>query len=289
MKRLSRHNEPTRLNGNGHTMLGDGDVYDLLLTGASRPVAPRAIILAGGRGTRLAPFTSVLPKPLMPIGSQAVLEIVVDQLEAAGICHVTLCVGYLAHLIEAVFDRRSTERLTIDYVREEYPLGTAAPLRGVSSLNGSTIVMNGDIITDIDYRRLMAQHTASGAVMTVAALGREARIDYGVIETEAQGEFEVIVGWDEKPTIQATVSMGIYVIEPEVLSYLPTEDAFDIPELILALVSDQRHVGVYRHTGKWFDIGREEDFRQATAFLGTAASADPAASLRAHMPSVGET
>ena len=145
-----------------------------------RSKSTRAIILAGGRGTRSAPYTTVLPKPLMPVGERAILELVVDQLEECGVIDITLCVGYLAHLIRAVFDtpRRSAQ---IAYVPENSPLGTAAPLRLVVLADSTFIVMNGDILTTLDFRDLVRYHRASGNALTIASHERSVKIDYGVL------------------------------------------------------------------------------------------------------------
>ena len=220
----------------------------------------KAVILAGGRGTRLAPYTSVLPKPLMPVGERSILEIVVAQLEAAGIVDVNFCVGYLAHLIEAVFDNRRSGDATIRYVREQDALGTAAPLRLVGGLDETFLVMNGDVLTTLDYADLVRFHRQQGNRVTIATHKRSTKIDYGMLQldlTERVREFH------EKPVIDSPVSMGIYVMEPEVLDFIPEGGFFDFPDLIKALLAADERVGAYRFDGLWFDIGRQEDYELA--------------------------
>lgn len=226
----------------------------------------RAIILAGGRGRRLEPYTSVLPKPLMPVGDRAIVEITVDRLVASGVSDITLCVGYLAHLIEALLNGRPrTARLT--YVHETAPLGTAGPLRLVSGLNGTFLVMNGDLLTDLDFRELVELHRRAGNVVTIATHERKNVVDYGVLHVES-GESPRLVRYDEKPESSLTVSMGIYVMEPEVLRYIP-DDYFDFPELVQVLLENDLQVGTLPFSGFWLDIGRRDDYEQALAYMET--------------------
>jgi NDP-mannose synthase len=218
------------------------------------------VILAGGRGTRLAPYTSVLPKPLMPVGDRAILEVVVEQLEEAGVVDVHFCVGYLAHLIEAVFDRRESGRVNITYVREQDALGTAAPLRLVDGLDSTFMVMNGDVLTTLDYRDLVAYHRTQGNELTIATHRRVIRIDYGMLHLDVASR---VRQYEEKPTIVSPVSMGIYVMEPSVIDHIPKQSHFDFPDLVQALLAAEVPVGAYVHDGLWFDIGRQEDYERA--------------------------
>ncbi len=221
----------------------------------------RAVILAGGRGRRLEPYTSVLPKPLMPVGDRAIVEIMVDRLVEAGVTKITLCVGYLAHLIEAVFNGRPRgARLT--YVHEAVPLGTAGPLRLVEDLAGTFLFMNGDLLTNLEFPALVDLHRRAGNVVTIATHERRHVIDYGVLQVEA-GESPRLVAYDEKPERALTVSTGIYVMEPEVLEHIPSEGYFDFPELIHALLDLGLQVGTFPFSGFWLDIGRPDDYEQA--------------------------
>jgi NDP-mannose synthase len=220
------------------------------------------VILAGGRGTRLAPYTSVLPKPLMPVGERSILEIVVEQLAACGVTRINFCVGYLAHLIRAVFDHRRRRDVEVTYVYEEQALGTAAPLRLVSGLDDTFIVMNGDVLTTLDYRDLMRHHKEQGNLLTIATHDRSIKIDYGMLHIDASAQ---VFAFEEKPEILSPVSMGIYVMEPDVLEYIPERERFDFPDLVQALLRADARVGAYRYDGTWFDIGRPDDHEQAVA------------------------
>ena len=222
----------------------------------------QAVVLAGGRGTRLAPYTSILPKPLMPIGDRSILEVVVGQLEDAGIVDIHFSVGYLAHLIEAVFETRQNGHVNITYVREQEALGTAAPLRLVGGLDSTFIVMNGDVLTTLDYRELVNFHREQGNELTIATHNRSIKIDYGMLHFDDTSR---VREYEEKPTIASPVSMGIYVMEPSVIEHIPEQGYFDFPNLVQALLSADAQVGAYVHDGLWFDIGREEDYEQATA------------------------
>jgi len=220
----------------------------------------RAVILAGGRGTRLRPYTTVFPKPLMPIGDMPILEIVIRQLRRAGITDIVMAVGHLAELLEAYFGDGSRLDVRIVYSREETPLGTAGPLALIPGLNETFLVMNGDVLTTIDYIALIAAHRRSGALSTIATHRRDVKIDLGVIETEASGR---LTDYIEKPTYHYRVSMGIYVFEPAVLDYIPPGQRFDFPELILRLLRASQTVQSYPFDGYWLDIGRPDDYEQA--------------------------
>jgi NDP-sugar pyrophosphorylase family protein len=235
-------------NGHAHAN-GNGSLKDM-----------KAVVLAGGRGTRLAPYTSVLPKPLMPIGDRSILEVVVAQLEEAGIVDIHFCVGYLAHLIEAVFESRQNGHVNITYVREQESLGTAGPLRLVDDLESTFMVMNGDVLTTIDYRELVRFHQEQGNVLTIATHERSIKVDYGILHLDGDAR---VRDFEEKPQILSPVSMGIYVMEPAVLEHIPTDRHFDFPDLVHALIAADLPIGGYRHDGLWFDIGRLEDYENA--------------------------
>jgi len=220
------------------------------------------IVLAGGRGTRLAPYTSVLPKPLMPVGDRSILEVVVEQLEEAGIVDIHFCVGYLGHLIQAVFENRENGHVNITYVRERNALGTAGPLRLVDNLESTFLVMNGDVLTTIDYGALVSFHREHGNALTIATHKRSIQIDYGMLHLD---EASRVRGYDEKPTISSPMSMGIYVMEPSVIEHIPEHGSFDFPDLVHALLDAGEPIGAYLHEGLWFDIGRQEDYERAVS------------------------
>jgi NDP-sugar pyrophosphorylase family protein len=225
----------------------------------------RAVILAGGRGTRLAPYTSVLPKPLMPIGERTILEIVIEQLAGYGIVDATLCVGYLSHLIEAVMGDGTSQNVTIRYVREEEALGTAAPLRLVEGLDDTFIAMNGDVLTTLDFGDLVRHHKESRSILTIATRERPIQADYGVVQLRADGNRKRVYRYDEKPRTTSTVSMGIYILEPAALEYIPPDVYFDFPDLVQTLLRADEPVEAYCYDGLWFDIGRSDDYEQAVA------------------------
>jgi NDP-mannose synthase len=222
----------------------------------------KAVVLAGGRGTRLAPYTSVLPKPLMPVGERAILELVVDQLEACGIKDITFCVGYLAHLIQSVFDNRQSGHVSIEYVHEHEALGTAAPLKLVEGLDDTFLVMNGDVLTELDYRDLIRYHHEHGNMLTIATRSRAIKVDYGILHLDVM---QRVRDFEEKPEITSPVSMGIYVMEPEVLEHIPENQYFDFPHLVETLLDAGLPIGSYRYDGLWFDIGRQEDYEKAVS------------------------
>jgi len=221
----------------------------------------KAVILAGGKGRRLAPYTTVFPKPLMPIGDIPILEVVVRQLARAGCKEITMAVGYLAELLMAYFGDGAKWGVQIHYSREEQPLGTAGPLSLVSGLDETFLVMNGDLLTTLNYRALWEHHAASGALATLATFQRDVKIDLGVVETDAGW----VRGYIEKPTYHYTVSTGIYVFEPDVLQYIPRQKRMDLPQLVLKLLDTGQNVAAYPLDGLWLDIGRHDDYERATA------------------------
>jgi NDP-mannose synthase len=221
----------------------------------------KAVVLAGGRGARLAPYTSILPKPLMPVGERSILEIVVEQLERAGVVDISFCVGYLSHLIKAVFDNRENGHVNISYAHEQNALGTAAPLLLVGDLDDTFLVMNGDVLTTLDYRELVRYHREQGNILTIATHERAIKIDYGILHLDVRQQ---VRDFEEKPEITSLVSMGVYVMEPEVLEHIPENVHFDFPDLVVALLEAGLPVGAYRYDGLWFDIGRQEDYQLAS-------------------------
>jgi len=220
----------------------------------------KAVILAGGRGTRLAPYTTVLPKPLMPIGDVPILEIVLRQLASHGYQDVTLAVGHLAELLMAYFGDGAKYGLTIRYSREDNPLGTAGPLALVTGLNSTFLVMNGDLLTTLNYTEFLRFHQQRGAIATLAVYQRDVRIDLGVIETDSNGW---ATDYREKPTYHFSVSTGIYLFEPAVLKHIVPRQRLDLPELILHLIQSGEKVNCYRFGGDWLDIGRHDDYELA--------------------------
>jgi NDP-mannose synthase len=220
----------------------------------------KAVILAGGKGARLAPYTKILPKPLMPIGDMPILEIMLRQMSRYGIREVILTVGHLSHLIETFFQDGRQFGLKIRYSYEECPLGTAGPLSLIRGLEDAFFVTNGDVLTTLNYHELLGYHMQRGGIATVASQVRNVKIDLGVIE---RNENDEIVGYTEKPTMNYFVSMGIYVFEPSVLSFIPPNEYLDFPDLVLKLLAADKRVVSYPFDGYWKDLGREDDYEQA--------------------------
>lgn len=222
----------------------------------------RAVILAGGKGQRLRPYTTVLPKPLMPIGDMPILEVVLRQLKAAGVTRVTIAVGYLAELMQAFFGDGKRLGLEIDYSFEDRPLGTVGPLTLIPSLaeESDFLMMNGDVLTTMDYRHLFERHRTSDADVTVATYRREVKIDFGVIESDGS---DMLTGYVEKPQFDYRVSMGVYCFKTRVLPRLQPGAHCDFPDLIKSLLAAGRPVASFPFNGYWLDMGRPDDYATA--------------------------
>jgi len=220
----------------------------------------KAVILAGGKGTRLAPYTRIFPKPLMPIGDMPILEILLHQMKRAGITDVVLTVGHLSELMRAFFQDGAQLGLNITYSYEDCPLGTAGPLSLVPGLDDTFLVANGDVLTTLPIADLITSHRQSGAAATIAMHNRKVHIDLGVIKLNGGQEIKDYI---EKPTLEYQVSMGIYIFEPCVLSYIPHAQPLDFPDLVKALIAAGQRVCGYSFDGYWQDLGRPDDYTQA--------------------------
>ena len=220
----------------------------------------KAVVLAGGKGTRLAPYTKILPKPLMPIGDMPILEVLIRQMRQAGIEEVILTVGHMAGLLKAFFNNGSQFGMPISYCYEEQPLGTAGPLASIQGLESTFLVMNGDVLTSLCLGDLIRFHKESRSTATIAMHHRKVKIDLGVIQTNDNQE---IVDYIEKPTFDYMVSMGIYVFEPHVLSYIPPRQYLDFPELVHKLLAAHEKVVGLPYDGYWQDLGSPGDYEQA--------------------------
>ena len=223
----------------------------------------KAVILAGGRGTRLVPYTTILPKPLMPIGDRPILDIVIQQLRHHGFTDITLAVGYLAELLMAYFGQGERFGVNITYSREEEPLGTAGPLSLIPDLAERFLLMNGDVLTALDYSDMLTHHQASGDIATVAVYPRDVKIDLGVVEYDDQCR---LTNYTEKPTHHYRVSMGIYVFEPRVLDFVRPNERLDLPDLMKRLMAAGETVHCYPYDGYWLDISRPYDYQPSAAY-----------------------
>lgn len=219
----------------------------------------RAVILAGGKGTRLMPLTENLPKPLVPVGGLPILEIIIRQLRHFGITDLTLSVGHLHHLLESHFGDGDAWGVDIGYSHETEPLGTAGPVALVDRLSDPFLVLNGDLLCSIDYADMIARHRASGAMVTIASYPKEVKIELGVLETEG----DRLVDYVEKPVMSYRVSMGIYAMSPSVLSHIPQGARFDLPDLVKRLIADGQRIELYRFDGYWRDIGTLDEYAAA--------------------------
>ena len=221
----------------------------------------KAVILAGGKGTRLAPYTTVFPKPLMPIDGMPILEVIVRQLAHFRIKEMIFTVSHQSEpLLSAYFGNGHRYGVNIRYSREEKPLGTAGPLSLLSDLTETFLVMNGDILTTLDYHRLIQYHRQKKGMVTIAMSQKEVLLELGVMECDPNAR---LTRYLEKPTLSYSVSMGVYVFEKEALEWIPRGKYLDFPELIQKLLKQEKRVICYPSGDFWLDIGRHEDYEEA--------------------------
>lgn len=224
------------------------------------PLPKRAVILAGGRGTRLKPYTVVLPKPLMPVGDYPILEIIVRQLRQHQFSHITLAVNHQANLIKAFFGDGQAWGVKIDYSLESTALSTIAPLALIPDLPDHFLLMNGDVLTDIDLGCFWNEHVSADRLFTIAAACREQSAEYGVLHTN---EASILTGFEEKPVTRYLVSMGVYVVSRRILSLIPQAQKYGFDDLMADLLTSSAQVHVSPYDGYWLDIGRPDDYAQA--------------------------
>ncbi|WP_433888083.1 sugar phosphate nucleotidyltransferase [Streptomyces sp. CA-111067] len=226
-----------------------------------------AVILAGGKGIRLRPYTTALPKPLVPIGdSHAILEIVLRQLAGCGYRRCTIAIGHLGNIIRAYVGDGSQWGIDVDYVTEDSPLGTMGPLLAMTGqLPQDFLVMNGDILTDLDFAEVLRGHRGSGAPLTIATYQRTVSIDFGVLTTDG-GQ---VVGFTEKPTMDYRVSMGVYGLSLATLAGYTPGLPLGFDELVLDLLAAGRPPRAHDFDGYWLDIGRPDDYDRANAEFGS--------------------
>jgi NDP-sugar pyrophosphorylase family protein len=219
-----------------------------------------AVLLVGGKGTRLAPLTQVLPKPLLPVGGVPITEIIIRQLVHAGFSRIHMCTGYLADYIRLYFQDGERWKASIQYTQEEMPLGTAGPLGYLKGkLERDFLMMNGDLITTLDYARLYHFHLEQGAHLTLAAHQQEESNRFGCLQVEGNR----LLGVEEKPKRISLVNMGIYVLHPSVLQVVPAGEYLDMPQLINQLIAAGKRVHVYTSEDLWMDVGCHDAFERA--------------------------
>ena len=225
-----------------------------------------AVILAGGKGTRLRPYTTTLPKPLMPVGDRPILEIMITQLQAFGVGKITIAVNHMADLIMAFFGNGERFGVEIVYSIEDRPLGTVGPLRLLQDLPEHFLVMNGDVLTDLDYADLYCTHARGNAPLTIATFQRDLQIDFGVLEIDAVESR--LTGFREKPTYHFEVSTGVYAFSRTLIERIPVDRPYGIDNLVLGMLQAGERVAAYPCRGYWLDIGRPEDYDRANENVG---------------------
>jgi NDP-sugar pyrophosphorylase family protein len=226
---------------------------------ASEPL--KAVLLAGGLGTRLAPYTMVFPKPLVPLGDMPIMEIVLRQLRRHGVKSAYISVGHLAPLIEAYFlTRGPMEGMDISYLREDEPLGTAGALAMLEDVDDDLLVCNGDILTTLDFSALVGFHREQEAALTIGVHTKKIRVDLGVLGVDDDGR---VTEYIEKPTNSYECSMGAYVYSPAALKLIEPGQRLDFPDLVHRLLERGEKVVAYRSDCYWMDIGRPEDYDRA--------------------------
>ncbi len=223
-------------------------------------MSKRAVILAGGKGTRLKPYTIAMPKPLVPIGTTPILEIIIKQLVNSGFNHITLSVNHMADFIKAFFGDGSKWNIKIDYSFEEKPLSTMGPLHLIPDLPDNFLVMNGDVLTDINFGDFLNKHIEQGNIFTISSYQRVVKNDYGVLEINDDNELRA---FREKPEMKFDVSMGVYAVNKEVLKIIPKNTFYGFDTLMLDLIDQKRYPKTIVHNGYWLDIGRPEDYERA--------------------------
>ena len=236
----------------------------------------QAVILAGGRGRRLAPFTAAFPKPLVPVGDRAVLEVLIRRLVAAGVTEIVLSVDHLAELIMAYVEGHPSLRslATYRFVRDARPGGTAGPLKRITGLAPTFLVCNGDLLTELDLGALVAHHRAQGAALTVAVHRKPVKLSLVVLDIDAAGH---ITRYTEKPEFRYDVSMGVYVYDARALGYITEGEYLDFPDLVARLIAAGETVAAFRTDAYWLDIGNPDDYARAQE--DAAAGRGPAAVL----------
>lgn len=221
----------------------------------------KAVILAGGKGTRLKPYTTVIPKPLVPVGEKAILEILITQLKKEGVDEVFICLNHFAEIIMAFFGDGSRFGLKINYSLEDEPLGTVAPIKLIKGLPENFLVMNGDLLTDLPFHELFEYHINGKALLTVSTFTRKNKIDFGVIDVDPVSLFAT--GFREKPEYTFDVSMGVYAMNRDVLEFVPPGTHFGFDNLMLTLLEKMRPAKIFPYGGYWLDIGRPDDYEKA--------------------------
>jgi len=227
-------------------------------------VNKRAVILAGGKGTRLKPYTMTLPKPLVPLGDKPILEHIILQLKSHGFTHITITVNHMAEIIKAFFGDGSKWDIFIDYTMEEKALSTMGPLTLIHDLPEDFLVMNGDVLTDLNFSSLYSHHAKSNSIFTISSHRRMEKIDYGLLH---HNENMKLTKFEEKPSYEFLVSMGVYIVNKRVMEYIPKDTFFGFDHLMYKLLEVNKPANVFEYEGFWLDIGRPSDYELATEII----------------------
>jgi NDP-sugar pyrophosphorylase family protein len=220
-------------------------------------MSKRAVVLAGRKGTRLRPYTVVLPKPLMPIGEYPILEVIVRQLKNNDFSHITMAVNHQAEIIQAFFGDGSKWGLKIDYSLEHKALSTMAPLKLIQDLPDNFLVMNGDVLTDLNFSKFYQNHVENENIFTISSYAREVKTEFGVLESDNNN---LLIGFQEKPVSRYDVSMGIYMVSRKAMQYIPENSAYGFDDLMLDLIENSQMPKLDKYKGYWLDIGRPDDY-----------------------------
>jgi NDP-mannose synthase len=223
-------------------------------------MSKRAILLAGGKGTRLKPYTINMPKPLVPIGDTPIIEIIIRQLAQHGFTHVTITLNHLADMIKEFCGDGSKWNILIDYSLEDKPLSTMGPLKLIKDLPDNFLVMNGDVLTDLDFAGFYDLHIQNKNIFTISSYLRDHKVDYGVLESN---EDDKLISFSEKPVLHYKVSMGVYMLNKKCLEVIPNDTFYGFDHLMLNLMEQKQPATVKVFDGYWLDIGRPEDYEKA--------------------------
>jgi len=222
----------------------------------------KVVILAGGLGTRLRPLTFSIPKPLLPVGETPILEIILSKLKSQGLTDIIMAVGYKSELIKTYFGDGSKFGVDIKYLEEDKPLGTAGPLRLAKDrfeINEPVLLMNGDILTRLDFNKMIDFHLNNKSDITVGIKLHEYRSPYGVIELDGDNIKEI----REKPSFKFDISTGIYVLNPQALDFVPKDSFYDMPSLIKDAMAKGMKVVGYRIDEYWIAVEHMDNYKEA--------------------------
>ncbi|MCH8915716.1 MAG: nucleotidyltransferase family protein [Thaumarchaeota archaeon] len=221
----------------------------------------KAVILAGGLGTRLEPYTTFLPKPMLPLGKKPILEHQIDWIKKNGIKSIVLCVSYLRKTIEDYFEEGKRFGVNIEYATSNKPLATAGQLKTAEDFVDDTFVcMYGDSIFDFSLRNMIKQHVKKKAFVTMSLNEYKTNLPYGVIKTSKTGK---VLSWNEKPEIKANVNMGCYVMEPDVLSFIPKNKPYGMDDVIKKVINRKKLVSSFISKKGFIDIGNISSYKKA--------------------------